>query len=93
MIRGYFSVVAEVARLYTDVSHQYIIPGVHLMDRLGLSQIGEDSDNLEIVRRNEELAVYKENAVTKIRELAGMVRTIHELIRKLVSLTSISTAC
>ena len=93
MIRGYFSVVAEVARLYTDVSHQYIIPGVHLMDRLGLSQIGEDNDNLEMVRRNEELAVYKENAVTKIRELAGMVRTIHEPIRKLVSLTSISTAC
>ena len=93
MIRGYFSVVAEVARLYTDVSHQYIIPGVHLIDKLGLSQIGEDSDNLEIVRRNEELAVYKENAVTKIRELAGRVRAIHEPIRKLIFLTSISSVC
>lgn len=69
MIRGYFSVVFEVSRLYTDISHEYIIPGVHLVDKLGLSQIADGGGD-QTLSRNKELEVYKENAVAKIRELA-----------------------
>ena len=75
MIRGYFSVASEVARLYIDVSRQYIIPGVHLVGKLGLSQVADDRGNHEMVRRNQELEQYKENAVDKIRELAGKACT------------------
>ena len=85
MIRGYFSVASEVARLYTDVSREYIIPGVNLVDKLGLSQVADDCGNHEMVRRNQELEQYKENAVGKIRELAGKA-CIHESNRNTTSL-------
>ncbi|KAF4540101.1 Ncu06413-like protein [Lasiodiplodia theobromae] len=65
MIRGYFSVVFEVSRLYCDVSREYIIPGVNLIDSLGLSQ-NRDITN----QRNKELEQYKRSAVQAIRELA-----------------------
>lgn len=69
MIRGYFSVVFEVSRLYCEVSREYIIPGVNLIDSLGLSQ-NRDITN----QRNKELEHYKRSAVHAIRELAEKVR-------------------
>lgn len=68
MVRGYFSVVFEVSRLYGEVSREYIIPGVNLVDSLGLSQ---DTDITN--QRNRELENYKRRAVQAIRELAEKV--------------------
>ncbi|KAL1630716.1 hypothetical protein SLS54_000587 [Diplodia seriata] len=65
MIRGYFSVVFEVSRLYSQISREYIIPGINLIDSLGLSQ-NRDITN----QRNKELEHYKKSAVQAIRELA-----------------------
>ncbi|OJD33904.1 ncu06413-like protein [Diplodia corticola] len=65
MIRGYFSVVFEVSRLYSQISREYIIPGINLIDSLGLSQ-SRDITN----QRNKELEHYKKSAVQAIRELA-----------------------
>lgn len=68
MIRGYFSVVFEVSRLYSEISREYIIPGINLIDSLGLSQ------NRDITsQRNKELEHYKKSAVQAIRELAEKV--------------------
>jgi hypothetical protein len=86
MIRGYFSVASEVARLYRDISREYIIPGVNLVDKLGLSQVVDDRGNHETVRRNQELEQYKENAVHKIRELAGKACTSTKSNRNTTSL-------
>ncbi|KAF8846820.1 hypothetical protein BDZ45DRAFT_755587 [Acephala macrosclerotiorum] len=70
MIRGHFSIVFEVSRLYVEISRKYIMPGVDLIDELGLTQVSDNPENPEIVSRNKRLAEYREGAVAKIRKLA-----------------------
>lgn len=75
MIRGYFSIVFEVSRLYVDISRKYIMPGVDLIDELALTQVSDNPESREMVSRNNRLAEYREGAVAEIRKLAEDVST------------------
>ncbi|CZR69597.1 uncharacterized protein PAC_19497 [Phialocephala subalpina] len=69
-IRGYFSIVFDVSQLYVEISRKYIMPGVNLIDELGLTQASDNPESREIISRNERLVEYKDGAVTEIRKLA-----------------------
>lgn len=70
MIRGYFGVVHEIARLYVRVSRDYIVPGVNLVDGLGLTQEDGGAEEGAMRRRTEGLEEYQRRAVCAIRKLA-----------------------
>ncbi|KAH7057119.1 hypothetical protein B0J12DRAFT_774786 [Macrophomina phaseolina] len=70
MIRGYFGVVHEIARLYVRISREYIVPGVDLVDGLGLSQSQQGGGDDVTHQRTRQLQEYQRGAVHAIRALA-----------------------
>ncbi|MCJ1403032.1 hypothetical protein MMC11_006254 [Xylographa trunciseda] len=71
MVRGYFSVVFDIAKVYTEVSRKHIMPGMNLMDRLGLTDPADPDYATELERKKIALRDYSSKAMADIQELAG----------------------
>ncbi|MCJ1294579.1 hypothetical protein MMC34_006137 [Xylographa carneopallida] len=71
MVRGYFSVVFDIAKVYTEVSRKHIMPGMNLVDRLGLTDPADPDYANELEREKVALRDYSSKAMVEIQELAG----------------------
>ena len=79
MVRGYFSVVFDIAKVYTEVSRKHIMPGMNLVDRLGLTDPADPDYANELEREKVALRDYSSKAMVEIQELAGRVSIVFTL--------------
>jgi hypothetical protein len=70
ILRGCYAVALEVSSMYVEVSHKYIVPGVNMMDELGLAA----SNGGRTGSKFDEIAKYAEGAQNNIKALADKVR-------------------
>jgi hypothetical protein len=69
MCQAYFSLFSTVAKMYTQISIAYIMPGVHLCDELSKST----DDPNAVADRSRKLEQFSEAAQTAVRELVAKV--------------------
>lgn len=85
-LRGYYSVLREIAGTYVEVSRKHIIPGVNQVDRLSLTdEEGAEVSKARIQAKTKQIADFAEDAQKKINELADkvcilLINSIHSLL-------------
>lgn len=67
MCQAYFSLFSTIAKMYTKISIEHIMPGVKLCDKLSMSVDGGSPS--VIAERVWELHRFSDNAQTAVREL------------------------
>jgi 3-methyladenine DNA glycosylase Mpg len=73
MCQAYFSLFSTIAKMYTKVSIDHIMPGVKLCDKLSMSA---DGDPNAILVRSRELEQFTDNAQKAVRELVFQVSRV-----------------
>ncbi|KAH0382989.1 hypothetical protein KCU92_g5714, partial [Aureobasidium melanogenum] len=71
MIRANFSVIRETAVTYTKVSHDYVMPGLDLVEKLGLSYETSEPQEAIMINRMNELKSYQDDAVLNIKKMVN----------------------
>ncbi|OCK74180.1 hypothetical protein K432DRAFT_430181 [Lepidopterella palustris CBS 459.81] len=69
MVRAHFSVIFDMAKVYCDVSREHIMPGISIMDRLGLLN-DADNDRTSLEKKRAILEGYAQSAMLRVQEIA-----------------------
>ncbi|RPB06138.1 hypothetical protein L873DRAFT_25960 [Choiromyces venosus 120613-1] len=67
-VQSYFSVIQEVSSIYVQVSKRHILPGISMIDELGLQ---DGPDGGENARKRQVLDDYAFTAKNEVRMVAG----------------------
>ena len=69
-VQGYFSVIQEVSSIYVQVSKRHILPGISMINKLGLQDGPEKGEK---ARKKQELDNYVYTTKTEVRLVATAV--------------------
>ena len=69
-VQGYFSVIQEVSSIYVQVSKRHILPGISMIDELGLQDGPDPGEN---ARKRQALDDYAYTTKTEVRLVATTV--------------------
>ncbi|KAH0011310.1 hypothetical protein KCU78_g10071, partial [Aureobasidium melanogenum] len=73
-VQANFMVIKETAELYTMVSRKHIIPGVNLVEELGMAHDSGDTEQAVMMARCKKLLGYQQTAIDDIRKMADKKR-------------------
>ncbi|KAH0171836.1 hypothetical protein KCU67_g1987, partial [Aureobasidium melanogenum] len=73
-VQANFMVIKETAELYTMVSRKHIIPGVNLVEELGMAHDPGDTQQAIMTARCQRLLGYQQTAINDIRKMADKKR-------------------